>query len=127
MATNRIRIAAVYLAAATAMLAQSAKGACDRSCLEGFVDRYLDAVAAHDPKLVPLAKNIKFTENGQKLIIPDGLWNSMVAKGSYRLFVDDPQAGSVAFIGTIKEEGRTPDQPEGAVMALRLKIDKGQI
>ena len=75
------------------------------------MDQYLDAVTAHDPKLVPLAKNVKFTENGQKLVIPDGLWNSMVGKGTYRLFVDDPQAGSVAFIGTIKEEGRTPNEP----------------
>jgi hypothetical protein len=52
------------------------------------------------PKLVPLAKNVQFTENGQKLAIPDGLWNSMLGKGTYRLFVDDPEAGSVAFIGT---------------------------
>jgi hypothetical protein len=102
-------------------------GACDRPCLEGFVDRYLDAVTAHDPKLAPLAKNVKFTENGQKLVIPDGLWNSMVGKGTYRLFVDDPTAGSVAFIGTIKEEGRTSSEPMAGVIALRLKVEKQQI
>src|ERR1700728_417223 len=77
-------------------------GRCDRACLESMVDQYLDAVTAHDPKLAPLAKNIKFTEDGQKLVIPDGLWNSMVGKGTYRLFVTDPQAGSGAFLGTIK-------------------------
>lgn len=92
-----------------------------------MVDKYLDAMAAHDPKLVPLAGNVKFTENGQKLIIPDGLWNSMVGKGTYRLFVDDPQAGAVAFIGTIKEEGRNPNQPAGGVMALRLRVRNGKI
>jgi hypothetical protein len=91
------------------------------------VDKYLDAVMAHDPKLVPLAKNVKFTEDGQKLVIPDGLWNSMVGKGTYRLFVTDPQAGSVAFIGTIKEEGRKPDEPIAGVLALRLKVVKRQI
>ena len=91
------------------------------------MDQYLDAVAAHDPKLVLLAKNVKFTENGQKLVIPDGLWNSMVGKGTYRLFVDDPQAGSVAFIGTIKEEGRTPSEPVAGVIALRLKLEGRQI
>ena len=101
--------------------------ACDRACLEGFVDQYLDAVAAHDPKRAPLAKNIKFTENGQKLVIPDGLWNSMVGKGTYRLFVDDPEAESVAFIGTIQEEGRTPDAPIPGVIALRLKLENRQI
>ena len=67
-------------------------GPCDRACLEGFVDRYLDAVTAHDPALVPLAKNVKLTENGQKLTLPDGLWNSMVGKGKYR-FVRGRSAG----------------------------------
>src|SRR5580704_5760450 len=118
------------LSLAGALPAQSPNGksgACDRACLEGFVDQYLDAVTAHDPKLVPLAKNVKFTENGQKLVIPDGLWNSMVGKGTYRLFVDDPQAGSIAFIGTIKEEGRTPNEPISGVIALRLKLENRQI
>ena len=70
---------------------------------------------------------MRFTEDGQKLVIPDGLWNSMVGKGTYRLFVTDPQAGSVAFIGTIKEEGRTPSEPIAGVIALRLKVANRQI
>src|ERR1700685_1061496 len=118
----------VGMALASGLAAQTAKsGACDRPCLEGLVDQYLDAMTAHDPKLAPLAKNVKFTEDGQKLVIPDGLWNSMVGKGTYRLFVDDPEAGSVAFIGTIKEEGRTPNEPVAGVIALRLKLENRQI
>ena len=112
MAKTLIAIGVLGFSLAGALSAQSGGGkggACDRACLEGFVDQYLDAMTAHDPKQAPLAKNVKFTEDGQKLVIPDGLWNSMVGKGTYRLFVDDPQAGSVAFIGTIKEEGRTPE------------------
>jgi hypothetical protein len=102
-------------------------GRCDRACLDGLVDQYLDAMTAHDPKLAPLAKNVKFTEDGQKLVIPDGLWNSMAGKGTYRLFVTDPQAQSVAFIGTIREEGRTPAEPIASVLALRLKVENRQI
>lgn len=102
--------------------AAAAQTPCDRACLEGFVDRYLDAMVAHDPKPVPLASNIRFTENGQRLVIPDALWNSMESKGTYRLFVTDPEAGEVAFIGTIKEQGRAPGQGIGAALALRLKI-----
>ena len=130
MAKTLIAMGVVGIALAGALTAQGQTGkheACDRACLEGFIDKYLDAMIAHDPKLVPLAKNIKFTEDGQKLVLPDGLWNSMAGKGTYRLFVDDPQAGSVAFIGTIQEEGRTPDMPIGSVLALRLKVEKGQI
>ena len=35
--------------------AVQAQGNCDRACLEGFVDTYLDAWIARDPKKLPLA------------------------------------------------------------------------
>jgi hypothetical protein len=89
-------------------------GPCDRACLEGFVDQYLDAVIAHDPKRLPLAPNAKFTENGQRLNPGDGFWRSTLSKGNYRLFVTDVDAGQVAFIGTITE-GATPRPGEPAV------------
>ncbi len=82
-------------------------GPCDRACLEGFVDQYLDAVIAHDPKRLPLASNAKFSENGQRLNLGDGFWRSTLSKGKYQLFVTDVEAGQVAFIGTITE-GATP-------------------
>jgi len=44
---------------------------CDRACLEGLVEKYLDAAIAHDPKLLPIAPDYKFTENGQRLVLPD--------------------------------------------------------
>jgi hypothetical protein len=71
---------------------------CYKACLEGFIDRYLDALVAHDPKLVPLARSVKFTENGQRLEPGDGFWRTMTAKGTYRLFVTDTLTGEVAFI-----------------------------
>jgi len=121
-------MATAFLIAAAALgQSNNAKGSCDRACLEGFVDRYLDAMVAHDPMALPLAKNVRFTENGQKLELPDGLWNSMAGKGTYRLFVTDMQTGQVAFIGTIREEGRKAGETVAAAMALRLKIDKAQI
>ena len=117
----------ISLAGALAAQSKASSGVCDRACLEGIVDQYLDAMTAHDPKLAPLAKNVKLTEDGQKLVLPDGLWNSMVGKGTYRLFVADPQAQSVAFIGTIKEEGRNSSEPVPGVVALRLKLQNRQI
>jgi hypothetical protein len=100
---------------------------CDKACLEGFIDRYLDALVAHDPKLVPLARNVKFTENGQRLEPGDGFWRTMTAKGSYRLFVTDSLTGEVAFIGTVREQARNPGESTPAVMAIRLKIANQQI
>jgi len=102
--------------------AAAAQAKCDRACLEGFVDRYLDAMVAHNPNAVPLAPNVRFTENGQRLEIPDALWGSMESKGAYRLFVSDPDTGEVAFMGTIREEGRAPGMGVAGVIALRLKI-----
>lgn len=100
---------------------------CDRTCLEGFVDRYFDAVAANEPSRVPLARNVRFTENAQLLAIGDGLWNTMKAHGGYRLFVTDVEAGQVAFLGTIEEDHREPDQGTAALISLRLKVKGGEI
>jgi hypothetical protein len=100
---------------------------CNRACLEGFVDRYLDAVVANQPSMVPLAPNVRFTEDGQQLTIGDGLWNTMRAKGRYRLFVTDVPAGQVAFLGSIEEDHRDPQQGTPALLALRLKVRNLQI
>src|SRR5580692_946 len=107
--------------------AGQANSSCDRECLNGFVDQYLDAMVKHDPKLVPLTKNVKFTENGQRLDPGDGLWRSMAAKGTYRLFVTDTQTGEVTFLGTIHEEGRNPGDQVADVIALRLKVVNRQV
>lgn len=107
-------------------MAQNASGACDRACLEGLADKYLDALIAHDPKLLPLSRNVKFTENGVKLDIGDAEWKTVIGKGKYRIFVTDPEAGQVAFIGTVREEARTPEGIPTAI-ALRLKVENRQI
>jgi hypothetical protein len=108
------------LASVSAAVAGSS-AACDRACLEGVVDKYLDAVLAHDPTRAPFAKTVRFTENGQKLKLGDGLWHTLTAKGTYRMFITDPQAGHVTFLGSIKEA----DTP--AMLALHLKIRNGEI
>ncbi len=100
---------------------------CNRACLEGFVEKYFDAVVADDPKLVPISPNVKFTEDGQRLLIGDGLWNTAKAKGKYRLFVTDVPAQEVAVLATIQEDHRDPDKFNGSLIALRLRVHDGQI
>jgi hypothetical protein len=114
-------------AALHASQAALAAEACDRACLEGFVDRYFDAVIDNNPAALPLAGDVKFTEDGQRLVIGDGLWNTMKAKGNYRLFVTDVSAGQVAFIGTIHEDHRDPAQSTLALIAVRLKVEDQSI
>ena len=55
---------------------KTAGPACDRACLEGFVDRYLEAMAANDPSKVKLSPHVKLTENGAILTPGDGLWRT---------------------------------------------------
>ncbi len=125
-APTTLVVAAIIAIAGTSSV-HAAQSACDRACLEGFVDRYLDAVAANQPSMVPLSPNVRFTEDGQRLLIGDGLWSTMQGKGKYRLFVTDVPAGQVAFFGTIEEDNRDPAKGNGSLIALRLRVPDGQI
>ena len=95
---------------------------CDRACLEAWVDRYMDALVDNDPSAVPLTRDVRFTENGQRLEIGDGLWRSMRSKGRYRLFVTDVPAQQVALLTTLEEDDRNPANGVPALYALRLRI-----
>lgn len=106
-----------------AVLAQD----CDRDCLEQWVDRYLDAVIDNDPDAIELSEDVRFTEDGQKLRIGDGLWNTLEEKGDYRIFISDVPAQQVAFLGNIAEEHRDPSQVTPALLSLRLRIEDGEI
>ena len=61
---------AAAIGAAALLFAASAcaeSGACDRACLEGLLDSYVDAVVAHDAARLPLTADAKFTRT-----LPDG-------------------------------------------------------
>ncbi|HUN25052.1 MAG TPA: hypothetical protein VMU67_02010 [Steroidobacteraceae bacterium] len=124
--SSRLKLIAAIAALAASSAALGAEN-CNRACLEGFVDRYLDALIAHQPALLPLAPGVRFTEDGQRLLVGDGLWRSMRAKGPYRLFVTDVPAGEVAFFGSIEEENRDPSKGTPALIALRLRVKSRQI
>jgi hypothetical protein len=119
-----IRRALLWLAACTAghVLADmpaiaNAQGTCDRTCLEGVAEQYLDALAAKDPKKLPLASTVKYTENGQRLLLGDGFWNSVTGRGTYKLHITDRTAGQVVTFSTMREAGNP------VIVAVRLKID----
>jgi hypothetical protein len=98
-----------------------AQRACDRACLDGFVDQYLDALAANDPSRLPVTQAVKYTEDGQRLELGDGLWNTATGHGTYKFYMEDPETGEVAFFGTMREAA------EPIILALRLKIEQRKI
>jgi len=122
---KRLLLVGLALSVVSPAFAQSES--CDRACLEGTVDRFVDAFIRHDPNLVPLTRTVRFTENGQRLTVGDGSWRTMTARGTYRLFVSDPKAGQVAFIGTLREENQQNKDGAPVLIALRLKVEKRQI
>jgi hypothetical protein len=99
--------------------------ACDRGCLENFVDQYMDGLIAHDVKKLPMTARVKNTEDGVRLDPGDGFWRTALAKGSYRLFVTDTETGQVAFLGTMREVN-TP-MPNPVILAVRLKVENRQV
>jgi len=79
---------------------------CDRDCLLGFVDRYIEALVAHDPSRAPFATNAQFTENAQVLTLGDALWGTASAPpDKYKLVVADPETSTAAFFLIMKEAG----------------------
>jgi len=49
---------------------------CNRGCLESLVDQVLQAMMAHDASRLPLARGVRYSENGQFLALNDGLWGT---------------------------------------------------
>jgi hypothetical protein len=89
---------------------------CDRQCLTDIGERYLGALVAHDPKRDPIAADARYTENGQELKMPDGLWRTITAARPYRLVVADPETGMVGIFSTMEENGAS------IILSSRLKV-----
>jgi hypothetical protein len=96
---------------------------CDRTCLVGIMDGYMNAIFAHDPKAVPpLALDVRMTENTGHMDVGEGLlWRSKVEPTGFKIYIADPVQGQVAEQARLKIEGRD------ALVAVRLKIDRGKI
>jgi hypothetical protein len=89
---------------------------CDRACLTGIVTQYLNAVVAHDPTPLPLAANVRFTEDGVEMKVGEGLWKTATRLRPYRVdFIDIPQ-GTAAVHAMFEENGNP------VLFAARFKV-----
>jgi hypothetical protein len=93
----------LLIAAITAAALSAAE--CDRACLQGFVDSYLDAVAKHDPSKLTVTESVKFTENGKVLRLGEGFWKTAGAS-TYRLYALDTRSGNAAAQAVVAENGQ---------------------
>lgn len=118
--TKWLAVCAVFsLAPAVQLSAQS--GACDAECLEKIGDQYRAAYLAHDPKLAPIAENVRYTENNVEMPFPDGTWDTVTQEVGPALTLSDPQTGGIAIFTPIKQR-----EIEG-YLGVRLKVVDGQV
>jgi hypothetical protein len=94
---------------------------CDGACLGKLMDLYLDALKAHDPSRLPLARDVRFTENTNEMAVGDGLWQTISDVLPQRIVITDPTTAEVAYYGAVGENGRT------SLLYVRLKVRTGQI
>lgn len=57
---------------------------CDRTCLTRLLDTYVEALVARDPSRLPLADNVRVTEDSATSKLGEGLWKTVTGKGSFR-------------------------------------------
>jgi len=101
-------------------------GSCNRACLDTLVQQVLQAMLAHDASRLPLAKGVRYSENGQFIAIGDGLWGTaskiaMPGAGEYAASFADPGRETAAYWGVTDEHGTQ------GVLALRIKVGGGKI
>lgn len=97
-------------------MAAEPQSKCDRECLAGFVSQYVDAMIAHKPESLPVAANVKFTEDCKELKLGEGLWKNISRLTNYRRDILDVREGvAVSFL--VVEENASP-----VLFVMRLKI-----
>ena len=94
---------------------------CDRICLANHLSAYLDALVAHDPSRLRLARSARFTENGVAIALGEALWLTISEFGPYRVDYLDPESGQAATHVDFREGERA------GLMALRLRIVNSRI
>lgn len=77
----------------------------ERTRLEGVIDGYLAALVSHDPRALPVTKDVTFIEHNQPLALGEGTWKTISGIGTYKHYYADVHANRVGFVGTVLENG----------------------
>lgn len=94
---------------------------CDRACLIGHVEAHMKALAARDPSQLPLAGDVRFTENNVFIPVGEGLWDTVTGVDATGLTAADPLTGNAAWFGSVRENGAP------AIYAVRIHVAGGRI
>jgi hypothetical protein len=117
--TGACVVGAMLLLATTS--AVGAAGSCDKDCLEHIADQYRAAYVKHDPGALPLARNVRFSENDVMMKFPDASWDTVTREVGPATTISDVKTGQVGIYTSIYQN----DTP--GFLAIRLKIENGRI
>ena len=120
MRKTSVIISLILLVMSGSLRNVSAQVECDRECLAWFLNTYLQALRNNDASSLPVTKNVRYTENGVRLNLTDGLWQTVTELPTYRINIIDEDAGSIAMLGIIFESGVRK------FFSVRLKVEKGE-
>jgi hypothetical protein len=94
---------------------------CTRELLKATVDSYFKALAAHDPTMLPLADNVKFTEDGKAIKIGEaGLWKTAGALKYVHSALDTETCQSAS-------QAVVPDGSTDIPVGVRLKLQNQKL
>ena len=96
-------------------------GDCDRTCLQAVAEQFIAALLAHDSSKVPLAKGVRYSENSVPLPIPDGFWKNASGVRPYRLYIADPEWGTIGFYARMLQNG------DPVIVSTRLRVYNHEI
>lgn len=94
---------------------------CNRACLENLATEYLNALVAHNPKELPLAADVRYSENDQPMEVGDGFWGTASAIGHFRVCFTDPVMEQIGCMVTMHEADHL------LIMGMRLRVQLGRI
>jgi hypothetical protein len=94
-----------------------------REQLTGFVDKFIEALAANDPSRLPTTPNVRYTENCETIPLGKGIWRTATPFVNKRHFIEfaDPSSGQVGYFGVVQEAGKP------SILSLRLKVEGDRV
>ncbi len=106
----------MLLLCAAGTLLRAAAPDCDRTCLKGALDQYLNAVVKHDPSAAGLLPGFRQTENAVVVGAGAGVWQAVTALGKVQRRYLDTESGQAGYLGLVEEKDGL------AIVTLRVKV-----
>jgi hypothetical protein len=110
--------------ASAGLASAHAQSACTRDGLKATIGQYFSALEAHNPSSLPLAANVKFTENGVEMPVGEGFWKTAGKMLLKRDLLDTDKCGTHSNV-VIEEKYTAPKTttpaPKSAFSGLSAK------